>query len=81
MSKGSVTTCPEKEDGQKGSETPFMVKVTAEGLNIRKGPGTKYGIAGVIKDKGCYTIVEQNGIWLKLKSGAGWISSKYCKKI
>lgn len=60
---------------------PYMVKVTADELNIRKGPGTKYGIAGVIKDNGAYTIVEENGIWGKLKSGAGWISLKYCKKL
>ena len=67
--------------GSKANEVTFMVKVTADALNIRKGPGTEYTITGVIKDKGCYTIIEQQGNWGKLKSGAGWISLRYTKKI
>ena len=64
----------------------YKVKVTATALNIRKGAGTNYGKAGVITDKGVYTIVaEANGKgatkWGKLKSGVGWISLDYCKKI
>lgn len=64
---------------------PYIVKVTASALNIRKGPGTNYGTNGAITDKGCYTIVEErNGTgatkWGKLKSGAGWISLDYTKK-
>jgi len=55
--------------------------VTADTLNIRKGPGTNYGIAGCIKDKGTYTIVEETNGWGRLKSGAGWISLSYCEKI
>ena len=60
---------------------PYMVKVTANSLNIRKGPGTNYTITGVIKDKGCYTIVEQKDTWGKLKSGLGWISLNYTRRI
>lgn len=58
----------------------YKVKITTSSLNIRKGPGTNYGKAGAIKDKGVYTIVaESTGTgskygWGKLKSGAGWIS-------
>lgn len=64
----------------------YRVKVTADVLNIRKGAGTNYGTNGAIRDKGVYTIVaESNGQgatkWGKLKSGAGWISLDYCKKI
>ena len=54
-----------------------MVKVTADALNIRKGPGTSYAIAGCIRDKGTYTIVKENGRWGYLKSGAGWICLDY----
>lgn len=65
--------------------TPYTVKVTADTLNIRKGPGTNYGTNGSIKDKGVYTIVEEaTGAgatkWGKLKSGAGWISLDYCQR-
>ena len=67
-------------------ETGYLVKVTANVLNIRKGPGTNYGTNGQIKDKGTYTIVaESNGTgaskWGKLKSGAGWISLDYVQKV
>lgn len=66
--------------------SPYRVKITADVLNIRKGAGTNYGTNGAIKDKGVYTIVaEADGKgatkWGKLKSGAGWISLDYCKKI
>jgi N-acetylmuramoyl-L-alanine amidase CwlA len=64
----------------------YSVRVTASVLNIRKGPGTGYATTGSIKDKGVYTIVaESTGTgatkWGKLKSGAGWISLDYCKKV
>ena len=66
--------------------TPYMVRVTTDVLNIRKGAGTNYGINGAIKDQGAYTIVaESSGAgankWGKLKSGAGWISLDYTQKI
>ena len=60
---------------------PYMVKVTADALNIRKGPGTNYAIVGCITDKGSYTIVEENNGFGKLKSGAGWIALSYTKKL
>lgn len=59
----------------------YKVKVTASALNIRKGPGTKYAITGVIKDKGTYTITKTSGTWGYLKSGKGWISLNYTKKV
>lgn len=57
-----------------------MYRVNVDELNIRNGAGTSYKVVGAIKDKGTYTIVEMNGTWGKLKSGAGWIncSNKYC---
>lgn len=64
----------------------YTVRVTANALNIRKGPGINYGTNGIITDKGVYTIVEEKtGTgstkgWGKLKSGAGWISLDYTTK-
>lgn len=66
--------------------TPYLVKIMADALNIRKGPGTNYGITGCIRDKGVYTIVAESAGsgsakgWGKLKSGAGWISLDFCNK-
>ena len=59
----------------------FKVKVNVDVLNIRSGVGTSCKIVGQIKDKGVYTIVEKQGSWGKLKSGAGWISLNYCKEV
>ncbi len=66
--------------------TSYLVKVTTDVLNIRKGPGTNYGVAGQIKGKGIYTIVAEAAgpgatKWGKLKSGAGWISLDYVTKL
>lgn len=59
----------------------FLVRVTADVLNVRKGPGTNYSIATTVKKNEVYTIVDTNGTWGKLKSGAGWISLNYANKI
>lgn len=66
---------------------PFMVQVSVTDLNIRTGPGTNYGKTGKYTGKGVFTITEvQSGTgsstgWGKLKSGAGWISLDYAKRI
>lgn len=65
---------------------PYLIKVTTSVLNIRKGAGTNYGTNGAIRDMGTYTIVaEADGPgaskWGKLKSGAGWVSLDYTKKV
>ena len=68
-------------------DTSFKVRVTIADLNIRKGPGTNYDRLGYFINPGIYTIVEvQSGSgsktgWGKLKSGAGWISLDFAKKI
>jgi hypothetical protein len=61
-------------------ELPFLVRVSIPDLIIRGGPGASYasnGYTGI----GVFTIVAVSGGWGKLKSGAGWISLKYCEKI
>ena len=77
---------PKKASAPTNTFKSYKVKVTASALNIRKGAGTNYGINGVITDKGVYTIVDEakgKGAtkWGKLKSGVGWISLDYCKKV
>jgi hypothetical protein len=61
-------------------DNSYLVKVTANVLNIREGAGTNYKVVGQIKDKGTYTIVETKNNWGKLKSGAGWICLDYTDK-
>ena len=75
----------EKPDGDK--KTAFLVKVSIDDLNIRKGPGTNYARTGKYTGKGTFTITETKSGqgakagWGKLKSGAGWISLDYAKRI
>jgi hypothetical protein len=64
----------------------YLVKVTTDSLNIRKGAGTNFATVGAITDKGTYTIVDEaDGTgatkWGKLKSGAGYISLDFVKKL
>lgn len=61
---------------------PYLVRVTAEsGLNVRKGPGTSYGVAMSLGYGGAYTIVEEKNGWGRLKSGVGWVCLKYTNRI
>ena len=59
----------------------YTVKITADVLNVRKGPGTSYAVATTVKQNEVYTIVEEQNGWGKLKSGAGWISLDYTKRL
>lgn len=59
-----------------------VVTVTAaSGLNVRSGPGTIYAVVTALEPGGAWTIVEEQGGWGRLKSGAGWICLKYTKRI
>lgn len=61
--------------------TTCLVKITADVLNVRKGPGTNYKIATTVKRGDVYTIVSEYNGWGKLKSGAGWIKLSYTKHV
>ena len=57
----------------------------ASDLNIRKGPGTDYGRVQFCP-VGVYTIVEVKSgkgasAWGRLKSGIGWISLDFVKRV
>lgn len=68
------------------ANTTYKVNISISNLNIRKGPGTNYGTTGHFTGKGIFTIVQESKgegatLWGKLKSGAGWISLDYAKKL
>lgn len=73
--------------GMTNADCPFLVKVSIADLNIRKGAGTNTAKTGKFTGVGVFTIVQvKSGSgstlgWGKLKSGAGWISLDYCKRI
>lgn len=76
----AVSTAP-------ADDCPFLVRVSINDLNIRKGAGTNYARTGKYTGKGVFTIVEvKSGTgsakgWGRLKSGAGWISLDYTARI
>ena len=67
-------------------KVPFLVKVSISDLNIRKGPGTNYGKVQFCP-VGVYTIMEvrsgksSSAGWGRLKSGIGWISLNFVKRV
>lgn len=75
-----ITTTPTNTAAD-SIKTTFRVRVKIPNLNIRKSPNGK--ITGKYTGKGIFTIVEVQGNWGKLKSGAGWIylaNKSYCEK-
>ena len=60
---------------------PYIIKVECDVLNVRAGAGTQFRVNGQIRKNEAYTIVAENKGWGKLKSGIGWISLEYTKKI
>lgn len=73
------------ENNNKNSDENYKVRVTADELNVRKGPGTYYVIVETVKRNDVFTITEEKtneGItWGRLKSGLGYISLSHTKKL
>ena len=72
--------------GMTNADCPFTVKVNIADLNIRKGPGTDFGRVRFI-EPGVFTIMEvrsgkgSSAGWGRLKSGIGWISLDFVRRI
>ena len=73
-------------NGMTNADCPFLVRISINDLNIRKGAGTNYARTGKYTGKGVFTIVEvKSGTgsakgWGRLKSGAGWIALDYASR-
>lgn len=76
-SLGNTTTSKPIET----NKVPYLVKITADTLNVRNGAGMKYKVNKQVKVGDVYTIVEEKNGWGRLKSGAGWICLDYTKKV
>lgn len=68
------------------SDIPYAVHISIPDLIIRKGPGTNYSKTGGYTGKGMFSIIQEADgpgatKWGKLKSGAGWISLDFSKKL
>lgn len=73
--------------GMTNADCSFMVRVDIPDLNIRKGNDTNTAKTGKCTGIGTFTIVEvkegkgSDKGWGKLKSGAGYISLDYCRRV
>ena len=84
-SDGNVVYSPTVSAPAPASDVPFLVQVSISDLNIRKGPGTDHDRTAYIP-RGVYTIVATSkgagaSLWGKLKSGAGWISLDFVRRL
>lgn len=59
----------------------YRVRITCDTLNVRKEPTTSSKVVTTVKKGQVYTIVGETNGWLKLKSGAGYISSAYTTRV
>ena len=83
--KNGTTKIPDTTTTPKGEKvvTPYTVKINSDDgfLNVRAGAGMSYKVNETIKNGGIYTIVAENGVWGKLKSGAGYIYLPLTEKV
>lgn len=87
LSRKKITKNPTVNKEPAKIDTSYTVQVDIPNLNIRKGPGKNYDRTGEFTGKGVFTITEvsngegsKNG-WGRLKSGAGWISLDFVKRV
>ncbi len=71
-----------KKDISKSSGTaPSLGYTTADGLRIRKGPGTDYPVVSILQNNTQVEIIGQSGSWVEIEtsSGRGFISQEYIR--
>jgi len=75
----STAPAPASPSPSVGGET---VIVKSSSLNVRTGPGTKYGIVQGIRGGDRLTVLEQSEGWIRVRTASGkegWVSSKFTK--
>ena len=60
---------------------PYVVRIMADVLNVRSGPGTQYPVVRTVVKGEAFTIIDISSNWGKLKSGVGWICLDYTQKV
>lgn len=55
------------------------ITVTADGLNVRSGPGLDYPIIGKVNSGEEFSVLQQEGEWIKItyNNEAGWVNKQY----
>ncbi len=78
------------DDGEGREKVPFEtaeepehgVKITGNSVNIRKGPGTDYGVVQVVNNGDTFASVDVSG-WRPIQIGGDvrWVSDKYSETV
>lgn len=80
------TVVYEPKAAEPAVQVPFLVKVSISDLNIRSGAGTNF-VRVQFCPPGVYTIIDvkagqgSKAGWGRLKSGIGWISLDFVKRV
>lgn len=59
----------------------YKVKITADALNVRTGPGVNNPVVTTVKKNYIFTIIDEKDGWGFLKSEVGWIKLSYTKRV
>lgn len=81
LNVGIKPSIPAQEVISGGKSVKYIVRITANTLNVRSGPGTMYSINRTVNKNAAYTIIEEQGNFGRLISGAGWICLDYTEKV
>jgi N-acetylmuramoyl-L-alanine amidase len=60
------------------------IKITAENLNVRTGPGTNYETIGQVQPEDVYPVLEENGEWVQIQLDedvTGWVHKLYTSSV
>ena len=71
-----ATAAPEPEQAP---VFPMTVQVTADRLEVRKGPGRGHQVTGRLCI-GAFTVSEESDGWGRLENGLGWIDLRFTQR-
>lgn len=76
------TTNVVTEDAGLNALIPDKYIATADGVRVRSGPGTQYGVLGTLSKRQMVSVISISNGWAKIKFGSdlGYVSAQYLEK-
>ncbi|UQX54319.1 SH3 domain-containing protein [Cytobacillus pseudoceanisediminis] len=74
-----VSDMTTSQRGEKAASSNSQAIITTDGLRVRKGPGTSYGVLGTIQKGTAYKVMSTEGSWVKIQTpyGDGWVANEF----
>ena len=81
--KAKMLLPKEEEEEELGTPVNYEIYLKSQNsvVNIRKGPGKEYAVAGNIRNRQKYTIIKEHEGWGYLSTQAGWVSLAKVNKL